>query len=220
MTTRILVAAFSLLLAGANAHAQGGAGARAAMRASRRAEQQQQREQQKEQQQLREQQKEQQQQQQQQRQGQGQGAQQDAPQQVKRQQLQQQVRRTLWRVTKQRIGFTDEQMLRLERSSQRFDQERRQLALEEKAQRVTMRREILADSAANQATIANALDRLHAVQQRRLDIQAEEQREFASFMTPLQRARFAALQEQVRKRLQEFERTQAQPIGDAPDAAP
>ncbi len=199
MKTRTLVAAFSLLLAGANAHAQGGAGARAAIRASRRAEQQQK---------------------QQQREQQQQGVQQDAPQQLKRQQLQQQVRRTLWRVTKQRIGFTDEQMLRLERSSQRFDQERRQLAVEEKAQRVTMRREILADSAANQATIATALDRLHAVQQRRLDIQAEEQKEFSSFMTPLQRARFAALQEQVRKRLQEFDRAQAQPTGDAPPGTP
>jgi len=140
--------------------------------------------------------------------------------QVQRQQLQQQVRRTLWRVTKQRIGFSDEQMGRLERTTQRYDQERRQLAVEEKAQRVALRREILADSAANQASIAVALDRIHAVQQRRLDMQADEQKEFATFMTPLQRARFAALQEQVRKRLQEFERTRAQPPIDPLPPAP
>ena len=121
-------------------------------------------------------------------------------------QLQQQIRRTLWRVTTQRIGFSDEQMLRLERTSQRFDQQRRGLAVEEKAQRVAMRFEILADSGANQANIATALERLHAVQQRRLDLQAEEQREFATFMTPLQRGKFMALQEQVRRRLQELSR--------------
>lgn len=138
--------------------------------------------------------------------------------QKQRQQLQQQIRRTLWRVAKQRIGFSDDQMVRLERTTQRFDQERRQLAIEEKAQRVTLRSEILADSAANQASIAAALDRIHAVQQRRLDIQADEQKEFATFMTPLQRARFAALQEQVRKRLQEFERTRAQaPVDPLPE---
>ena len=32
------------------------------------------------------------------------------------QQLQQQIRRSLWRVAKQRIGFSDDQMLRLELS--------------------------------------------------------------------------------------------------------
>ena len=146
--------------------------------------------------------------------------QQDAPPGAARQQLQQQIRRTLWRVTKQRIGFTDEQMLRLERTTQRFDQERRQLAIEEKALRVGLRRETLADSTANQSTIASALDRMHAVQQRRLDLQAEEQKEFSSFMTPLQRARFAALQEQVRKRLQEFDRARAENQTDAPQATP
>lgn len=140
--------------------------------------------------------------------------------QAQRLQLQQQIRRTLWRVTKQRIGFSDEQMTRLERTTQRYDQERRQLAVEEKAQRVALRREILADSTANQSSIATALDRIHAVQQRRLDIQAEEQKEFATFMTPLQRARFVALQEQVRKRLQEFERTRAQAPVDPLPAAP
>ena len=121
-------------------------------------------------------------------------------------QLQQQIRRTLWRVTKQRIGFSDEQMLRLERTSQRFDQQRRGLAVEEKAQRVAIRTEVLADSGANQDNIATALERLHAVQQRRLDLQAEEQKEFATFMTPLQRGKFMALQEQVRRRLQELSR--------------
>ncbi len=144
---------------------------------------------------------------------------QDAPP-VERQQLQQQIRRTLWRVTKQRIGLTDEQMLRLEQTSQQFDRERRQIAIEEKAQRVTLRREILAGSTANQVTIASALEQLHAVQQRRLDLQAEEQKEFSAFMSPLQRARFAALQEQVRKRLQEFDRARAQAPTDALPATP
>lgn len=122
------------------------------------------------------------------------------------QQLQLQIRRSLWRVAKQRIGFSDDQMLRVERTSQRFDQQRRALAQEEKAQRVGLRTEILADSDANQTTIAASLEQLHALQQRRLDLQAEEQKEFATFMTPLQRARFMALQEQVRRRLQELAR--------------
>ena len=124
----------------------------------------------------------------------------------RRQQLEQQVRRGLWQVAKRRIGFTDEQMTRLEQTTQRFDQRRRALALEEKAQRVSLRTEILADSSANQATIAASLEKLQEVQRKRLEMQVEEQQEFATFMTPLQRAKFAALQEQVRKRLQELVR--------------
>jgi hypothetical protein len=80
--------------------------------------------------------------------------QQEAAPQPQGQKLQQQIRRTLWRVAKQRIGFSDEQMARLERTTQRFDQERRLLAVEEKTQRIALRREILADSAANQTAIA------------------------------------------------------------------
>jgi len=187
----ILVVAVLLHTAFPSVNAQGRAGARAAIRAERRAEQQQQK----------------------------QEVQPGSPQLARRQQLQQQVRRSLWKVAKQRIGFSDQQMSQLEQTSQRYDRQRRQLAADEKAQRVTLRREILADSAASQAEIAAALDRLHAVQQRRLDLQAEEQKEFAGFMTPLQRARFAALQEQVRKRLLEFERTRSQGVQETlPDA--
>lgn len=136
------------------------------------------------------------------------------------QQLQQQIRRSLWRVTKERLGFSDEQMLRLERTSQRYDQQRRALAQQERAQRVTLRSEMLADSAANQSAIAAALDQIHAAQVRRLELQGEEQRELAAFMTPLQRARFTTLQEQVRRRLQELPRSRADSSSAAPPIAP
>jgi len=109
-------------------------------------------------------------------------------------------------------------MLQLERTSQRFDVQRRQLAQQERAQRVALRGQLLADSAANQAAIASSLDKLHELQRQRLDMQAEEQKEFATFMTPLQRAKFQALQEQVRKRLQELVR--ARPDSAAAAAIP
>lgn len=120
----------------------------------------------------------------------------------RRQRLEQQIRQGFWRVAKRRIGFSDAQMTQLERTSQRFDVQRRQLAQQEKTQRVTLRAQILADTAANQSSIASSLDRLHDVQRQRLDMQAEEQKELATFMSPLQRAKYLALQEQVRKRLQ------------------
>lgn len=135
---------------------------------------------------------------------------------VRRQQMELQIRRTFWRVAKQRIGFTDEQMTRIERTSQRFDQRRRQLAQQERTLRIALRREIVLDSSANQASIATALDQVHGLQRERLDLQLEEQKEFAAFMTPLQRAKFLTLQEQVRKRLQELVRARPDSGGTLP----
>ncbi|MEP6621006.1 MAG: hypothetical protein ABJE47_16895 [bacterium] len=128
------------------------------------------------------------------------------PTQQQRMQLQRQIREGFWRAAKQRIGFSDDQMLRLEQTSQRFDQRRRLLGQEEKGLRVTLQRETLADSSANQATIASSLERLTALQHQRIDLQADEQKEFAQFMTPLQRARFLALQDQIRKRVADIAR--------------
>ena len=125
---------------------------------------------------------------------------------ARRQQLEQQIRRTFWRAAKQRIGFTDEQMQQLERTTQRFDARRRELGQHERVSRIALRSQMLADTAANQAAIAASLEQLHEVQRRRLELQADEQRELATFMTPLQRAKFMAMQEQVRRRMQELVR--------------
>lgn len=134
---------------------------------------------------------------------------------IRRQQLEQQVRRSFWRAAKMRIRFSDDQMLRLEQTSRRYDERRRALAQEERAHRVALRREILADSAADQTTISASLEELHQLQRQRLELQADEQKDYAAFMTPLQRAKFLTLQEQVRRRMQELVR--ARPDSAAAD---
>jgi hypothetical protein len=72
-----------------------------------------------------------------------------------------------------------------------------------------MRREILAGRAADQSQVATALDRVLRIQRERIDLQIEEQRAFAEFMTPVQRARYAALQEQLRRRAERLRQTRA-----------
>ena len=132
----------------------------------------------------------------------------------RRAQMEQQFRRNLSRIAKRQIGLTDEQMTRLQQTSRRFDERRRALAMEERVLRATLRRELLAETktegaaagAADQAVVGKALDRVHQVQRERVDLQIEEQRAFASFMTPVQRARYAALQEHVRRRVETLRR--------------
>ena len=119
---------------------------------------------------------------------------------VRRARLEQQFRRRLWRVAQMRLGLTEEQMGRLEPTVRRFDARRHALATEERQQRVILRTEILADERADQRRIGGALDKLYELQRARLELHGEEQRELAAFLSPLQRAKYAALQEQLRRR--------------------
>jgi hypothetical protein len=118
----------------------------------------------------------------------------------RRQQLEARLRQQLWRVTKNRVGLTDAQMTRLAETSRPFEAQRRQLTMQERNERLALRRELLAGTSANQERVATSLDRVLDLQRRRAQLQIDEQRALAAFMTPVQRARYAALQEQLRRR--------------------
>jgi hypothetical protein len=139
----------------------------------------------------------------------------------RRQQLEARLRQGLWRVTKNRVGLTDEQMTKLAQASRPFDVQRRQLAVQEREERLALRREILAGQGANQQQIATSLDRVLDLQRRRAQLQIDEQRALGAFMTPLQRAKYAALQEQLRRRAENLRRQRAGGVaGAALDSLP
>lgn len=128
---------------------------------------------------------------------------------ARRQQMERQLRERLWSVTKEQVGLTDAQMSKLGETSRRFDARRRTLNQQERAERITLRQQITAGDRADQNRIAAALDHLIQLQRQRVELQAEEQRELSGYMTPLQRARFAALQEQFRRRVESLRRERA-----------
>jgi hypothetical protein len=138
-------------------------------------------------------------------------ASQNAP---RRQQLEARLRQGLWRITKNRVGLTDEQMTKLAQTSRPFDAERRRLAAQERDERLALRGEILAGPNADQQRIATSLDRVLDIQRRRAQMQIDEQRALGAFMTPLQRAKYAALQEQLRRRAETLRRHR---VGAPPD---
>lgn len=123
-----------------------------------------------------------------------------------RRRMEQRLREGLWQVAKSRIGLTDEQMTRLEAATLKSDERRRALGMVDRAQRQLLRTELLQGDGADQARVAAALDRLLQVHRDRLDIVADEQRELAQFMTPVQRARYAGLQDELRHRAEELRR--------------
>ena len=117
--------------------------------------------------------------------------------------LEQQFRERVARLAQQRIGLSDGQMTQLEQSNARFGPQLNQVAAQERETRRQLRIEITS-SAPNQQRVSDLLDRALQLQKQRISIVEAEQKDLARFMTPVQRARYIALQQQFRKRAQEL----------------
>ena len=111
------------------------------------------------------------------------------------------LRRGFSRAVREQLGLDDEEMRRLAVVTQRYAQERRTLHREEEGARDALRR-LTRDSAPDSAAVSAALRRWLDVQRKRVALLEGEQRELAVFLTPIQRAKFMALQEQVRRRVE------------------
>lgn len=140
-----------------------------------------------------------------------------------RSRLENEIRRGLARVVRQRVGLNDEQMRRLGPIAQRYEQQRRQLQFEERETRLSLRAALGNEQAADQQQVDRLLQRMLDVQKRRLQLVESEQRELAGIMTPVQRARYMAVQEQMRRRLEQLRQRRNQLMepdgGDALGAA-
>ena len=139
------------------------------------------------------------------------GAQQAAP---GRQAQEQRLRQALGNVVRRQLDLTDEQAQRLVQVSGGFERERRQLHLREREVRQLVREEMLNETP-DQQRIARSIDRMLGIQKERLAIVEREQAELAKFLTPVQRAKYLVLQDQLRKRLDDM-RKQREGGGERP----
>ncbi len=153
----------------------------------------------------------------------GVAAAQNAPPGARRQMLVQRIRERFEQVVRQRLQLTDTQMVRLRETNARFDGERRALTERERSVRQQMRQQLIPGVAADQDRLATLIDSLFAIQRQRLDLVEQEQRDLSAYLTPVQRVQYYALQEQLRRRLEQFrQRMQRQGarLGAGPPAGP
>lgn len=136
-----------------------------------------------------------------------------------RAQLERRFRQMLYQVTRRRVGLTDAQMNRLMPINERFETERRGIQRQERDTRLALRDAMRDSTHADQSRITSYLDKLVELQRQRVELVAREQRDLGEFMTPLQRARYTALQEQVRRRIEQMAR-QNRVRGDSAIVAP
>ena len=118
--------------------------------------------------------------------------------------LEQQFRERTAKLVQQRLGLNDAQLAKLEQSNARYAPQLRQLAAQERDIRFQLRQEMMAGNSANQQHVSDMLDGAIRLQRQRLGIVEAEQKELAGFLTPVQRARYMALQAQFGKRAQEL----------------
>ena len=147
-------------------------------------------------------------------------------------QLEREVRERIHAMMRERMGLDDAQVARMDQTLGTFEARRRALLREERDARLTLRAAMGAGAGAgagagvgagtpaarpDDARIAAALDTLIMLQRRRIDLVEAEQRELATFLSPLQRAQFFALQENLRRVLEGSEVRPARPgVGRRP----
>ena len=131
--------------------------------------------------------------------------------------LEHRFRQRFEQVLKQRLALSDSQLARVIEVNARLDAKRRALFTEERSVREDMRDAIKGgEDAASQGKVAQLIERAMRVQRARLELVETEQRELATFLTPLQRAKYLGLQEQFRRRIDEMRRRAAGDSADDP----
>jgi len=131
--------------------------------------------------------------------------------------LEQRFRERYEQVVRERLSLTDAQFTQLTEVNKRLDGKRRELFAEERTVRREMRQALQAtDDQANEARVAELMDRAIRVQRSRLDLLETEQRELSAFLTPTQRAKYMGMQEQLRRRADDMRRrAEGDTVGDA-----
>ena len=118
--------------------------------------------------------------------------------------LEARVRQRVAAVVQQRLALTDDQMRQLTAVNASYETRRRDLLSRERASRVAIRQELARGKDADQKRVQESLDALFRLQRERIDVAEQEQRELAKFMQPSQRAGYLALQEQLKRRVEDM----------------
>jgi hypothetical protein len=120
--------------------------------------------------------------------------------------LRQRVRQAFAGVVRKQLNLNAAQMQTLQRTDQKYEQQRRAVVLDEREARLGLR-SAMEDSTGHpdQEKIAQYLDQLVRGQRRRAELLDAEQKELATFLLPLQRAQYFSLKERLARKLLELQ---------------
>ncbi|MEP6833445.1 MAG: hypothetical protein ABJB74_08620 [Gemmatimonas sp.] len=111
--------------------------------------------------------------------------------------------RTYERVLRNQVTLSDDQIVKWRSWNTRFDAQRRATFAEENDIRRTLRVQLARGATPDEGKVTDAMDRWTKLQRQRLDLKEKENRELATFLTPIQRARLFALQDEAERMFRE-----------------
>jgi len=123
--------------------------------------------------------------------------------------LEQRIRDRIGGALRKNLNLSDDQFTKLQATNKRFEEKRRLLVGQERDARMAMRDLMIGGDTSNQAKISQALDRMLGVQRQRAELMEQEQKELAGYLTPMQRARYLGMQEQMFRRMQQMRAQQS-----------
>lgn len=136
----------------------------------------------------------------------------------KRAQLEKRFRERGEQVVRDKLKLSDEQMTKLRDVNQKFATRRRDLVKQETDARMALRSEVGRGKSADQAKVAQLMQRANQLQRQRFDLAQQEQKELGGFLTPVQQAQYQGLQSQLRKKIQAMREQQGGEGGEGPPA--
>lgn len=136
----------------------------------------------------------------------------------KRAAMERQLQARINNVIRQRLALSDDQFGKLQEVANHIEDDRRTLRNDELTTRFALRQELLAGDRVNETRVGELLDKLPKLERRRVELIEQEQRELAKFLSPSQRARYFALQDELRRNMQEMQRRRMGLDGGPPDS--
>ncbi|HET7631096.1 MAG TPA: hypothetical protein VFK16_02140 [Gemmatimonadaceae bacterium] len=118
-----------------------------------------------------------------------------------REEMRQRITRAYTHAVRTRVGLSDDQMHKLAPINRKFVQQRMKLAEDERGVRLQLR-DALASPSPDPKAVAGYSAQLQDIAHQRLALTDAEEKELAGIMTPVQLARFRALQERVQRQLE------------------
>jgi Spy/CpxP family protein refolding chaperone len=113
------------------------------------------------------------------------------------------ARQAIEKLIRTQVRPTDDQMAKLRQIDGQFMPRRLELDREEQQVRLALRQAMLDSTGIDEGKISQLLDRMVAFPGRRAAMMEEEQKSLAQVLSPLQRAKFNAIQEQIRRRIEQ-----------------
>ena len=119
-------------------------------------------------------------------------------------QLRQQIRQRWNARVRQELNLSDDQAARLQGTEQKFTQQRVDLAQRQRAINEALRGQLRPGVAANSDSVRRLMDARDRNRAALAEIERNENREAAGYLTPVQQARYQMMREQLRRRIQEI----------------